>query len=599
MSRSISLAPGTDTMIRKDTIFPKRMTTKLDEISMLSSATDAEVDSRDASASKPIHLNSDPLESSFVPKNNTEFPFPPRKKSRLTLSAFRKPEHTVRLTNSDPARRLETEYNFYAAGCGVLGHGAFSTVRLAERRRDGVKVAVKSIAKHDALRSRRLRLSTQQQRHYLEEWEILRRMQDHSNVITLLDLFETDEEIQLVTEYCSGGELFDAIQRKKSYYRSAPMTATKTHTATAISCRRWQYSETQASCITSDVLLALADLHAQDIVHRDVKPENILIAENRSTSNCKEDCDIHVKLCDFGVARLLIRETDVSCEDSDGDQSPLTPGRSRQYSAIGSDYYVAPEVVFGGGYYDTAVDIYSLGVTLYVLLCGFPPVFADAAEENSEVVFPDSYWKNISDDAKQLVRKMLTRDPEARISASQALQDPWITRNSCPDRKQRQRDQQQRANKHFLSGEGSTPNSNEQRQIANLDLVRSQLYRSIRQASKKDGTSTKRKRGLPSPLNSKKRPSSSKLVRTERRASTPALIALADLYRGVTTVSPTAKVIAAGVGVCADANLKKDLGRCFAAAATAGGDTRMEIKKKREERKSTFTAAIVGVNYVQ
>lgn len=164
----------------------------------------------------------------------------------LTLSAFRRPENTIRLTQADPLRRLELEYDLHGACArGVLGHGAFSTVRLAVRLSDGVQVAVKSIAKHEALRSRRLRhvQGVTLRGHYLEEWEILRRLQNHPYVINLLDVFETLEEIQLVTEYCPGGELFDAIQKKQRKNRRSGSSSSS--------------SEAQAAQITSQILLAL------------------------------------------------------------------------------------------------------------------------------------------------------------------------------------------------------------------------------------------------------------------------------------------------------------------------------------------------------
>ena len=158
---------------------------------------------------------------------------------------------------------------------------------------------------------------------------------------------------------------------------------------------------------------------------------------------------VHVKLCDFGVARPLCRPGDkvatdgtsrVSGSGSEGEASPLTP-RSRSFSTIGSDYYAAPELAFGG-HYDASVDIYSLGVTLYILLCGFPPVFSSSAnavsQEDSDdsdcedlkicsgkVLFPDVYWRDISEGAKVLLKAMLHPEPKRRINARDALQNPW------------------------------------------------------------------------------------------------------------------------------------------------------------------------------
>eukprot|EP00977_Amphora_coffeiformis_P020440 scaffold8266_cov175-Amphora_coffeaeformis.AAC.8 len=265
-------------------------------------------------------------------------------KRGLTLSAFRR--SSVRLTHADPDRKLEDFYEMQQTGLsGVLGHGAFSTVRMAVRRSDQLPVAIKSIAKHEALRARRLRVG----KHSMEEWDILKQMRNHPFIINLMEVFETEDEIMLVLEYCEGGELFNAIQRKRN--RKQAM-------------RRGQYTEVQAAVITSQILKALADLHAAGIVHRDVKPENILLTDT------KDDNRIRVKLCDFGMARSL-RDHDDDADGSEsgndeedgnkvGEASPSTPGRSRAYSIIGSNFYAAPEIQYGNPY-DTAVDIYSLG----------------------------------------------------------------------------------------------------------------------------------------------------------------------------------------------------------------------------------------------
>ncbi len=327
---------------------------------------------------------------------------PLRKRKRiasphLSLSLFRRPENTVRLTKCDLSRKLEVEYDCQGKDCRVLGHGAFSTVRSAIRRHDGMKVAIKSISKHDALKARRLRISG---RTYVEEWEILKQLSENQHVVSLLDIFETSYEIQLVLEYCPGGELFDAIQRKQS------TTLTK-----------HQYKEEDASLITRQLLHALQDIHKRGIAHKDIKPENILLFSTEAS------CSIHVKLCDFGMARVICQDSDdnLSC---DGDSSPATPSRTQSFQLFASDYYTAPELQLGCGLYDTAVDMFSLGVTVYILLCGFPPVFE--GDDSACVTFPLLYWKNISEEAKDFVRSLLAFEPAYRISAERAMKHPWI-----------------------------------------------------------------------------------------------------------------------------------------------------------------------------
>jgi serine/threonine protein kinase len=451
----------------------------------------------------------------------------------LTLSAYMRPEDTVRLTKADPMRRLESEYDLHCPGSsGVLGHGAYSTVRLAIRCSDNVRVAVKSIAKHEALRSRRLRKvdSSGTFKNYMEEWEVLRRLQNHPYVTTLLDVFETTEEIQLVTEYCPGGELFNAIQKNQQRPRQLGCCC----------------NQKQAAMITYQILQALATIHDMGVVHRDIKPENILLAQPLS------DDSVHVKLCDFGVARPLISNDAVKERSdyiaSDGEVSPLTPGsRTRSFSTVGTDYYAAPELTYGRTY-TASVDIYSLGVTLYILLCGFPPVFGsssldysgeisddDASESGvEEVLFPGASWTNVPEGARSLLKQMLHPNPLHRINAKDAQRNPWI-----------------------LSMIKASPRvySPPQDVQMNLNLVRHELYKSMMGLPKKQLPRQKRRNSTfvtdaSSALSSTKRTricgnagTSSKGHRAERRSSTTALMALADLYRGV--AAPSVKAVAA------------------------------------------------------
>jgi serine/threonine protein kinase len=373
--------------------------------------------------------------SNHNPKNNrnskmiSHRPFP-----HLTLSAYRRPEEMIRLTDSDPSRSLDNEYDIRAPGCKVIGHGAYSTVRSAIRIKDGLKVAIKSISKFDAMRARRLRRPGSK---HMDEWEIMKLLQDNPHTLTLHDLFETDEEIHLVTEFCEGGELFDAIKRKG---------------ASRSSFRRGRFSEQQASRITYQILKALEELHEKDIVHRDIKPENVLLLKNLDDTAGDQ---IQVKLCDFGVARVHQHQhshrhqnsSDSASETassslSDGESSPSTPG------LILADKADPPPEGCQGNC-GPAVDMFSMGVTLYILLCGFPPVFCE-----NVVQFPDAYWEDISEEAKDLVRSMLQKDPHQRITAKDALRTPWI-----------RQEQTSRGRRGSIT--------------ANLELVRSHLAKSL------------------------------------------------------------------------------------------------------------------------
>jgi len=337
-----------------------------------------------------------------VPSNKIDVSLP-----KMTLSAFRRDEESIRVVDPNRTRKLSDLYKLN----GVIGYGAMSIVRLAVRRSDNYQVAIKSVSKHDILRSRKLGFS---QRH-LDEWEALRMLKKNVNVIDLIDVFETNDEIHMVLEYCSGGELFDVIEKKIE------------------STTPYFQNETEAASIIEQVLAVLSDLHGRGMVHRDIKPENLLL------SMVGGGC---VKLCDFGVARLLFNNDDecktTSSKNSINDEiSPVvTPdsgrshGKNRAYSNVGSDLYTAPEICLGKGY-DTAVDMYSLGVTLYILLCGFPPVFGSADNSgDGGVSFPGSTWSIISEEAKDLIRFMLRKDPEQRVTADKALQSNWIRQHS-------------------------------------------------------------------------------------------------------------------------------------------------------------------------
>jgi len=426
---------------------------------------------------------------------------------RLSLSEYRKADESssVRLTDADPTRCIDAQYDLTeSAQCRVLGHGSSSTVRLAVRRSDHTLVAVKCLSKYEIMFSRRAgggRESTKtspvrhnrrllpigggHRRHRrLDECEVLRALDGVPHVTHLLDVYEDDDEVQLVLEYCPGGELFDAIHRRRQLAaqdRSTKKKATTTTTASG-------YTEREAAVIVGQLLEALAALHERGIVHRDVKPENVFLmstaaAATTTTTSDGNDNDLEVRLSDFGLARYLHRphrrqpedttaddassSTSTSSSSASGGESPITPqsvlrARGRAYSSVGSDFYAAPEVENGSGY-DTQCDVYSLGVTLYILLGGFPrrtragsldaydamqsvldsPVSSSSSSEESSsdedddtvdsndvpVTFPGSHWKHASSGAKDLIRKMMHSDPNVRITAKDALRHEWIAQH--------------------------------------------------------------------------------------------------------------------------------------------------------------------------
>lgn len=153
------------------------------------------------------------------------------------------------------------------------------------------------------------------------------------------------------------------------------------------------------------LLSACNYIHSHHIVHRDLKPENILL----DTKN-----DYLIKIIDWGTARMF------------------NPSKKMNHIS-GTPYYIAPEVLKEK--YDEKCDVWSCGVILYILLCGYPPFNADTDEEILEKIkkgkfsFPPEEWDSVSADAKKFVSKLLEYDPKKRVSASQAMKDPWIDKN--------------------------------------------------------------------------------------------------------------------------------------------------------------------------
>lgn len=262
------------------------------------------------------------------------------------------------------------------------GRGSFSVVKDATHRTTKHRFAVKVIDKS---------LLGPNKDGVLTEIAILKEVR-HPNVIRFHDIFESSSHLYLVMELLEGGELYDAIVSKGCF------------------------KEDEAFVLFQQLIGAIRYLHSQNIVHRDLKPENILF-DSRST-------EAQVKITDFGLSKIW-----------DKSQGPLK-------TMCGSPGYVAPEVLEGKGY-GHLVDIWSAGVVLYVLLCGFPPFSSENEAELYEeiktapVEFPSPDWDHISSDAKQLILGMLDRDPLRRLDADQVISSRWMSFL----RRKRERDQ--------------------------------------------------------------------------------------------------------------------------------------------------------------
>lgn len=260
-----------------------------------------------------------------------------------------------------------------------LGSGHFATVHKAVEKKSGQEFAVKVFSKRrndDSWRTSGVK----------QEIAVLMSV-SHQNVLCLQGNYDEDDGVYLVLELAPEGELFNHI------------------------IRNGKLSEDDTRKIFIQLFNGLKYLHDRGIAHRDIKPENILLMDKNLT----------VKLADFGLAKII------------GEDSFTT-------SLCGTPSYVAPEILQSSKNrrYSHAVDIWSLGVVLYISLCGFPP-FSDELHtpqypytlsdqiKDGRFDFPSPYWDSIPDPALELIEQMLTVDPEKRITVDKALKHPWIT----------------------------------------------------------------------------------------------------------------------------------------------------------------------------
>ena len=258
----------------------------------------------------------------------------------------------------------KTELSFYKYG-RLLGKGAFGKVNIALHLASGRLVAIKSFNKK--------KLTTRRARRKIKtEIEVLCKLRSPF-CTQIYDYFETDTHILIVMEYICGDLL--GFMRKRS-----------------------KISEPTAKIIFKQIIKGLQYIHKRKIVHRDIKLDNVLI-----------DLTNTVKICDFGVSRIL------------------TPGDT-MYEHCGTPAYIAPEIFRNEGYEGYSCDIWSAGVTLYYMLAGMQPFKGGKLEELKETILKGQYdiIKDVSNEANDLISKMLVLNPKERITIEGILKHPWL-----------------------------------------------------------------------------------------------------------------------------------------------------------------------------
>ena len=259
----------------------------------------------------------------------------------------------------------------------LLGEGAFGEVWLVRHKVLGKDFAMKIIKKSPHCITKEI----------INEINILKKL-DHPNILKILEFHLTETKFYIITDYCPEGELFTEISNNKIF------------------------SEAKTAFVIYQILNAIRYCHKMRVLHRDIKPENIMIMGRENNGY------LNVKLIDFGTAKIF----------SEGNM---------QKGLVGSSYYVAPEVIKGK--YDEACDIWSIGVIMYLMLTGYPPFNGDNDDEILNAVTIGEYdtsleeYQNLSNNAKDLISKLLKYDPKERITARDAINHPWFKTSEFKD----------------------------------------------------------------------------------------------------------------------------------------------------------------------
>jgi len=255
-----------------------------------------------------------------------------------------------------------------------VGSGHFADVHICREKGTHVRYAVKIIDKEHLLNSDALE----------DEVEVLRKVENHRNVLNLYKTYENRHAFFIITDYCAGGDLFGRIVDEG------------------------HCSEQRAVDIMYQLASAIQHIHNCGVTHRDLKPENILLTT--------EDRNARIKVADFGLSKIK------------------KGGNEIMRTFCGTWAYCAPEVIQRKPY-TNLVDNWTLGVLMYIVLCGYHPfdMFGDAAEaellqkiEGCDYDFKDDAWDHVSEEAQEIVSRLIVKDPDERMTTQELLETNWI-----------------------------------------------------------------------------------------------------------------------------------------------------------------------------
>lgn len=324
---------------------------------------------------------------------------------RGSTSSILRREGALKFLPDNTALTPKDKYNIESK---ILGEGAFGSVNKATAKGNNTNVVALKTIKKSMIPNIKA---------FVNEVEINAAL-DHPNIAKLYETFEDKSSVYLAIELCNGGEIFDQITSEMGQHG---------------------FGEKDVASIMVQILRAVFHCHTKQVAHRDLKPENFLLQDKVTKDKTLENNVL--KVIDFGIAKRFDKiSLDRSISLGVGTTVPMK-------TKAGTAYYLAPEIFTGS--YDEKVDVWSAGVILYILLCGSPP-FGGGDEDNDDDIYKAAKsgkytfaipeFKDVSEEAKNCIRKMLVLRPADRVSVEQALNDNWITTRNLSGQHSRRRD---------------------------------------------------------------------------------------------------------------------------------------------------------------